>query len=313
MKVDSQRLLWLGLGLVSTIAIARQIHTSSVIATPAPTQEIAPVSAPTAFNLPKDRQPFVPTALRQSDNPFPYRAVIRGDDRVPMMSREFPWAAIGRLDGINFENEGYSCTGTLIAEAIVLTNAHCVINPETGKPSRKIAFQPNMVDGSVPDTTDVAQVETYHAGTNFRDGKENSDWALLKIDKPLGKKYGYLGWKNLPSTQLIKKPKQMALIGYSADFPKSPKSIPGLVLKAGPGMTAGVHRGCSVLKKQEDLLLHDCDTTGGASGGPILSKFGDKYYIVAIHAGWRRVEPQKILNYAVEIARIEEWIEANAE
>ncbi len=297
--------------LACLTAIALSNLTQPGFTTPAAPAELSPTLTPGAFPLDPQNRTFVPDRLRRNDNPFPYRAVIGKDDRVPMMSREFPWAAIGRVEGTSADGEPYNCTGTLVAETIVLTNAHCVIHPESGKVSRRMSFKPNLIDGELQSPEDVAHVQTYYAGTNFRDGNDASDWALLKLDRPLGKKYGYLGWKNLPYTQLTNRPRQVKLVGYSADFPKTPRSIPGIVLKAGPGMTAGVHRGCSILKKQADLLLHDCDTTGGASGGPIISKFDNDYYIVAIHAGWRRINGQ-VLNYAVEIARIEEWIQANS-
>jgi protease YdgD len=310
MKTQIKQQILAKAGLMVAIALGN-VSIAAIATSQSASLELEPVAAtsPTAFDAAAGSKSFVPAVLRRNDNPFPYRAVIRGDDRVPMMSREYPWTTIGRVDGVDERGEGYHCTGTLIAETVVLTNAHCVINPETGKVARKMRFMPNLIDGDL-DSADVAQVEAYYVGTTFRDRQEASDWALLKINKPLGQKYGYLGWKNLPAATLARTPKKMALVGYSADFPKTAKSFPGLVFKAGPGMTAGVHKGCSILGKQANLLLHDCDTTGGASGGPILSKIGDDYYLVALHAGWRRVNG-KVINYAVEIARIEEWVKKN--
>jgi hypothetical protein len=55
----------------------------------------------------------------------------------------------GKGLGVGADGSGYSCTGTLIAEDIVLTNAHCVVNPQTRKVSQAIAFQPNLVNGVV--------------------------------------------------------------------------------------------------------------------------------------------------------------------
>ncbi|MEH2348724.1 MAG: trypsin-like serine protease [Nostoc sp.] len=78
------------------------------------------------------------------------------DDRIPMTSRDYPWSAIGKIEGISADGGGYSCTGTLIAEDVVLTNAHCVVNPETRKVSQAIAFEPNLVNGVVKNKSDVA-------------------------------------------------------------------------------------------------------------------------------------------------------------
>ncbi|MEA5505301.1 hypothetical protein VB735_19735 [Halotia wernerae UHCC 0503] len=38
----------------------------------------------------------------------------------------------------------------------VLTNAHCVVNPETRKVSQAIAFLPNLVNGVLRNNNDVA-------------------------------------------------------------------------------------------------------------------------------------------------------------
>lgn len=306
-----KRLAWMtgitGIALSGGIAIAQVPASSPSEATGKATVTKAGVAA---FDLGDDRRSFTPPSLRKSDNPFPYRAVIRNDDRVPMMSREFPWSAVGRIEGVTGNGSGYSCTGTLIAKNVVLTNAHCVINPETREVSQAMRFKPNLINGKVRTLDDVALVEAYHAGTDFSDGSSVNDWALLKLDRPIGEKYGYLGWKSLPSRELKRMVKKLALVGYSGDFPTNPNQIPGLKLTAGPGMTAGVHKGCSVVSEQNGLLLHDCDTTGGASGGPILTKMEDgQFYIVALHGGWRRIDG-RVLNYAVQMSQIDAWINA---
>ena len=46
-----------------------------------------------------------------------------------MLSNKYPWSAIGRVQG-TVNDDSYHCTGSLIADNLVLTNAHCVIDPE---------------------------------------------------------------------------------------------------------------------------------------------------------------------------------------
>ncbi|MDY6901818.1 MAG: hypothetical protein SWZ49_27635 [Cyanobacteriota bacterium] len=41
--------------------------------------------------------------------------------------------------------------------------------------------------------------------------------------------------------------------------------------------------GCSILKKEAGSLSHDCDTTGGSSGGSIVAQIKGKYYIIALN------------------------------
>jgi protease YdgD len=268
------------------------------------------ITDPAIFNLKETGEPFFPPGLERSDNPFPFRAIVGRDDRVPMVSRQFPWSAIGRIEGVTADGKRYSCTGTLIAKNIVLTNAHCVINPNTQTVSRIIQFKPNLINGALQDDADVGVVESYYYGTDFKANKTSTDaddWAVLKLDKPLGEKYGFLGWRAPSAPEFAQKSNRLALVGYSADFPQNPKTYGGLELTAGPGLTAGVHQGCSVVGEQAGLLLHDCDTKGGASGGPILAKIGSKHYIVALHAGWRKVDGN-VVNYAVKMSQIQAWL-----
>ncbi|MBD2093474.1 hypothetical protein H6F67_26920 [Microcoleus sp. FACHB-1515] len=94
---------------------------------------------------------------------------------------------------------------------------------------------------------------------------------------------------------------RLILAGYSADFPAS-----------NPGRSAGVHMGCSILGEVEGSLIHDCDMTGGSSGGPILAFIDDEFRIVALNAA-ELVEEGTIdgdrvragiVNYGIKISEI---------
>lgn len=271
------------------------------------------VKNPAEFKIQSDRQPFLPAKLRESEKPGEDRAIIGSDNRVPMTSRKYPWSAVGKIEGVGDDGNSYSCTGTLISEDIVLTNAHCVVNPETGKVSKAIAFLPNLVNGVIRDKNDVAYATNVYYGTDFphKESLEDfvNDWAIVKLDKPIGKKYGYLGWQSLPSSSLVGDTQRFALVGYSGDFP-NPKKEGYEAFSAGESNTAGVHLGCSILRQKDNLLYHNCDTTGGASGGAIISKIDGKYYVLALHSGWNQVNGL-VLNRAVEMSRLDEWLQRN--
>jgi len=104
------------------------------------------------------------------------RLVIVGDEALQYI----PFAALTDLTihGVSGDGRGYSCTGTLIAEDVVLTNAHCVVNPETRKVSQAIAFLPNLVNGVVKNKNDVAYATNVYYGTEFKNGTHFS--RLLK-------------------------------------------------------------------------------------------------------------------------------------
>ncbi len=68
-------------------------------------------------------------------------------------------------------------------------------------------------------------------------------------------------------------------------------------------MTAGFEAGCSITSEDANLLLHDCDTAGGSSGGAIIATIDDQYYIVAINnmEFKNRRTGQDIINSAVKV------------
>jgi protease YdgD len=252
-----------------------------------------------------NNKPFMPSGLGQSAKPN--EGGTRGipdqiDDRIPMLSRKYPWSTIGRVQGTTAGAGSYHCTGALIAEDIILTNAHCVIDPENGKLSQKIKFLPNVIDGQVQDTRDVVEVVDVVYGTNFKDGAklDANDWAVMKINKPLGRKYGYLGVKSVASATLVRNQKKYFFVGYSGDFPSAKYQQ---YFSAGAGWTASFQAGCSILKEEANFLLHDCDTAGGSSGGPIIAMVDGEPYVVALNEGEVKSSSTKrdLFNVAVKI------------
>ncbi len=252
---------------------------------------------------------FLPPSLKSDKKPSGQRGVIGLDERRPMESRNYPWSTVGRVQGVSANGQDYHCTGTLVAEDVVLTNAHCVVDPETHKFSKSLSFLPNLIDGKVADKNDIATATEVYAGTDFTKNGDTEDWAFIKLNKPIGKKYGYLGWKVLPADALIKRRKQYFFVGYSGDFPK-----PGVYedLTAGPGMTAGLQGQCSITGENEGVLLHNCDTTGGSSGGPIISWIDGQPYILALNNAEikRRDNGRAVTNLAIQISRIQQALQS---
>ena len=266
--------------------------------TPAP----IPIALPTAASSPTHR----PADLKQSDRPSE-RAVSGADDRFPVLSQKFPWAAIGRIDWIDTsKNETVgTCTGTLIGRDLVLTNSHCLADEKNGNPliSRgsdptgklRIVFKPNLIEGNFVEA-DLATVIDYQygwaTGVAFSD-----DWALLKLNKPLGDKYGYLGWHSLNLNEVAVRGvlnNNVILAGYSRDYPSEQQSR-DWGIKGGAKATAGVHLGCSIEKVLTSdseaqtpgtagLFVHSCDSQPGSSGSAIMAKFDDgNYYVIGLH------------------------------
>ena len=194
---------------------------------------------------------------------FAGRNVFGEDQRRALTSREWPWRTIGRLTGNG------SCTATLVAADLVLTAAHCVLEDGklTGQPIR---YYPHMVDGQSLWESGVNHVWW---GTTDPVTRTREDWAVLRLTEPLGERYGWLATGSVGVQDF---PAGLSLAGYSYDF-------------AG-GATAGLHEGCRTRARlpEKGLILHDCDATRGASGGPALAMIDDQLTIVGMNVAERR-------------------------
>lgn len=247
----------------------------------------------TPINLPEAEvigPAYVPEGRTRSARPIdgPLRAIVHTDDRTPVLSRQYPWSAIGRVDWVDDTGAIVgSCTGTLVGAQLVLTNAHCLLDEVTDEPTQfNIVFRPNLIQGR---SEDVGRVIAYEYGASPFTGDQTEDWALLTLDQPLGDIYGYLGWRTVNFSDadvLAAIDSQIGVAGYSADYP--PAFLSGF---GSPGETAGLSASCSVLLvvpegDWADSLIHSCDTNPGASGAPLLALFeDDEYYIVGLHVG----------------------------
>lgn len=273
------------------------------------------------LDVPLNPEPYRPSNLTQSD----IRGIIGDDDRIVIseeVSRNYPWSALGRVVGFSPSTPANSigvCTGSLIKADIVLTNAHCVVDESgSGEESQAVWFLPNLYNGTLKDGAnfeqvwklragqsvdipDLAAVQTMVYGTRFQPRNDVAfadDWALLKLDRPLGEAYGTIGWKSIAENQLrAQQNGTLVLAGYHEDFPKGKE-----------GLSLGFHKGCSFTRLHEDALLHDCDTIEGSSGSPILGWVNNNYQAVALNNAWY---PSLNANKAVQMNRVERFLKGN--
>ena len=291
-----------------------------------PDNDSTEISIPTIeipFNSELDQPSELPEEGEQIDSPLgeDSRVIIGRDDRYPVLSRQYPWSAVGRLEWRDRGQLTTTCTATLIAADAILTNSHCLnylrYNSSTREfdkyflePSQyrqllsmdngqsKMVFKPSLIQGASPDE---ATVISYESGWTVQYQNSIDDWAVLKLDEPLGNYYGYLGWRALDFTNsnvVNSTAEKIHLLGYAGDFP-----TPALRQFGAPSETAGIDLASSILGNwptgtpYAGTLVHDCDTNPGASGGPILAKFNDnQYYIVGLHAQSTRIPAATLPN-----------------
>ena len=164
------------------------------------------------------------------------------------------WAAVGRL---NFAGEG-SCTGVLIAPDRVLTAAHCVYDPKTGKlrVPQQITFLAGWRKGFAAAHRKGERIVVPKAfsdkkfdGTASRDTVA-VDLALIELDSPIGS--------------------DAAVPFEVSDLPERGTKLTVVSYSRGANEAQTLEQGCTVLNRDTRVIVSNCSADFGASGSPIF-------------------------------------------
>ncbi len=161
------------------------------------------------------------------------------------------WGGVGR---INMKNIGF-CTGALIAPDLVLTAAHCVYNPGTGRLIRpeNIEFLAGWRNGRAGATRKARRIIVDQKYAPMRRNKVDNvanDIALIKLELPI-------------TANFIK----------AFDYHKSPKSGDNVAIVSyaqGRAEAPSIEKSCRVLGVDPRALVLSCNVDFGASGSPIF-------------------------------------------
>lgn len=249
--------------------------------------------------------------------PTPRATLFGYDDRQLFDTAQWPWRAIGEL---SFDT-GSSCSGVLIDEDVVLTAAHCILHHGaivadadfvTARNSPRGPARARVLDGYV--------METVRDDPDFgRFFRENSDWALLKLDRAVGTEVGFLPVQTVTDNRPLRRDLisfiALAVITFIAAFALKgverrvlqALAIIGLLVLGGfavrtffgedprlervwqagfsgdTGSNLSGSDDCRILEfRASGLIGHNCDTVPGDSGSPLLVRRNGDWAIIAV-------------------------------
>ncbi len=196
----------------------------------------------------------------------------------------YGWEAIGRLDigTVSF------CTGTLIAQDIVLTAAHCALDKKTGKPylPGEVTFRAGLSNGTALADRKVVQIAAhpdYGANDLLSPQSIRADVALMRLEEPI--------------------PYEIA-----DPFALHGGRVAGneiSIASYGRGRSEAItrERSCNILERRQGLIAFNCDITFGSSGSAILARNGSRWQILSVVSAVGVHNGRKI-GYGMELAGV---------
>lgn len=191
------------------------------------------------------------------------------------------WDAVGR---INIGATGF-CTGTLVAEDLVLTAAHCLYNKQTGQrvADTDLTFLAGWRNGRAEAYRGVTRALAH---PDYRSGAKplesvGYDLALLRLDHPI----------RLPQLQ-----------PFATDADPAPGDEVGIVSYAQDRSEApSLQEVCKIIARRPDMMVLSCAVDFGASGAPVFTITDGAVAVVSVVSAKAEVEGQPV-SLAVPLA-----------
>ena len=227
--------------------------------------------------------------------------VFGADDRWQFRDLSWPWGLVGRV----FNSQGFSGTGALIGDRLLMTAGHMV---PWGDNPWWMRFVPAYYDGS---SLHGAGVESYVSDARGYDVQGNVtgyDWAVCRLYNPLGSWLGYFGyngysdsWNNQPF---------WSIVGYPGAIANAmrPSFQGGITVNDTDGDSNG----------GEELESETADLTPGDSGGPMFAWWGNDPRLVGVVSGeeeidflWWTIEKDNVMAGGSGFTSLAAWGRSN--
>ncbi|MGE3867674.1 MAG: serine protease, partial [Hyphomonadaceae bacterium] len=204
------------------------------------------------------------------------------DDRVRVNPQQAPWRFMGRFTNA----QGEACTATLISRDVIVTAAHC-IHVDNGVTTGG-TFVPAAGGQDARATAYFIDRNFNYRRFNTTDEIDGLDWALIRIDRPLGDTLGHAGVRNLTGQGLAaSRAADLFQAGYSWDT----------------GDTLSANIGCHIVEANADhTFAHECDTTRGDSGSAFLVRNGQGFDVIGVDSNFRSNPTGPFIYIAVSAA-----------
>lgn len=170
-------------------------------------------------------------------------------------------------------------TGALVGECLVVTNEHVVSRGGAVATTVGDAATFYAGEGNLEGFAEWVRAEVVALGPWASTHQPADDWAVLRLDRPLGTKYGTLRVQSLSESVAATRPL------WALGFPGEGAAV------AGGFRELWSHKNCRFLGAQGNAWAVSCVASQGQSGGPILAPVESGLAVVAMMTAVRRFAP----------------------